>query len=222
MPLLPIILAVAMGALYLVYQNSLASTPEESPLESGTEPATPQASFSFGDWATPVFNPPEKTGLAALPDCAPEDQGGSYSRAYDDAFMLASQKTGIPFAWIKAQSLRENGKQNASAHTLEPGSGGGTYSFGLMQIHWVPGKNRFAFTGFPDDNLGDGSQLYDPYTNAYIGARFLKDGWDRFGNLRDAINQYNTGVAESKRVAPGNYVNDVIRYYSALTRTNIG
>jgi hypothetical protein len=219
MPLLPIILAVAAGALYLVYRDSqAASAPSDGPAES-TASTLPQSLGSLFQMPDLKFNAPEEPA-GGLPDIAPADQGGSYSRAYDDAFYVASQKTGIPFAWIKGQSLRENGKQNASAQVFE--SSNSTYSYGLMQINWRPGKNRFAFAGYPDDAIGDGSILYDPYVNTLIGASFLKDGWDRFGNLRDAINQYNTGVAESKRVAPGNYVNDVIRYYSTLVRQNVG
>lgn len=148
-----------------------------------------------------------------LPDVLPEDQGGSYPRTYDYAFQSASQRTGVPFALIKAHSIRENAKQDPSIKVDEKK---GRWGYGLMQVDWWSGSGRLGFAGYTDDRVGDGSCLFDPETNAYLGAMFVKDGLDRFGNVRDAVNAYNTGVAEKKRQAPGNYVNDVLRHYSTL------
>jgi len=161
---------------------------------------------------TVLRDPESVEHLDQLPDVSPENQGGNWTQAYDAAFMNACSLTGIPFALIKAQAIREsNLKPKAKAD-----EGKGRYSYGLCQVMWWKGSNRLAFAGFPDDRLGDGAILFEPETNALIGARFILDNWSRFGNIRDTTNAYNTGVAESKRIAPNNYVNDVLNNYRKL------
>lgn len=151
------------------------------------------------------------------PDVAPEDQQGSWSAQFDDAFLSASQKNGVPFALLKAHAIRESGL-NPNAIRQEPGNSNRppSASYGLMQILWWQNSNRFAKYGYNDDQIGDGSLLYDPNVNTDIAAQLIRDNLNQFGNLRDAINAYNTGVAEVKREAPGNYVNMVINYYSGI------
>jgi len=150
---------------------------------------------------------------ADYPDIDPANQGGGYSVVYDDSFVSASQKTGVPFALIKAHAIRESSLDGGAYHYDNPKSGA---SYGLMQVEWVKGTNRLAQFGYPDDKLTDGSLLYDFDTNAFLGASIIKQNLDRFGNLRDAINAYNTGATEAKHQAPANYVDDVVKYYSAL------
>jgi len=148
-----------------------------------------------------------------LVDVLPENQGGSFSRVFDGDFYAASQEFGIPFALLKAHAIRESALKS-SAFRQEPS---GKASYGLMQILWWKGSNRFADWGYPDDVIGDGTLLYDSRVNVRIAAQLILDNFHWAGpGLRDVINAYNTGVKESKRVAPGNYVNDVIKYYSTL------
>ena len=172
--------------------------------------------------AAPATTPESDTGmgygsLSSLPDVLQNEQGGSWTRLYDDAFSKSGDKWGVPFALLKAHAIRESAL-DAKAYRLEPS---GKASYGLMQILWWPGSNRFSSYGYNDDLIRDGSPLYDPYPNTTIAAQLIRDNFNRFGNLRDTINAYNTGVAESVRIAPGNYVDDVLKYYSKLVNKTV-
>lgn len=156
---------------------------------------------------TPVYD------VTSLKDVDPDSQGGSYKTTYDWAFTAARDAVGIPFALLKAHAIRES-SLDPSAFRQEPS---GKASYGLMQILWWKNSNRFQQYGYGDDQIGDGSLLYQADVNTLIAAKIIKDNLDRFKNLRDAVNAYNTGVAESTRVAPGNYVDDVLNYYNELT-----
>lgn len=158
--------------------------------------------------------PPEND--YGLPDVHPLNQKGNYSRQYDDAYLASATRSRIPFALLKAHAIRESG-QNPNAFRREPETTKRpeSASYGLLQPLWWKGSNRLKFAGYPDSQLGDGSVLFEPGVNAAVGAEFIRDNLDRL-ELRDAINAYNTGVAESVRSAPGNYVNDVLKYYSNL------
>lgn len=158
-----------------------------------------------------------KAPASGYPDVAPEDQQGSWTTQYDYAFLNASQKNGVPFALLKAHAIRESGL-NPNALRQEPGTSNRppSASYGLMQILWWSNSSRFAKYGYSDDQIGDGSLLYDPNVNTDIAAQLIRDNLNQFGNLRDAINAYNTGVAEDRRKAPGNYVDMVIGYYSGI------
>jgi len=149
-----------------------------------------------------------------LPDIDSSIQRGVYLRDFDESFEKASHATGVPFALIKAHALRESSLAPGAYHYDNARSGA---SYGLMQVEWNF-NNRFAKYGFDDAVLGrDGSGLYDPDTSAMIGACVIRDNLNWLsGNLRDSINAYNTGGPESKRRAPGNYVDDVINYYQTL------
>lgn len=182
------ILAVVAGVV-LIFKSKMTASPSLDQASSGS------STNDFG-----------------LPDVAPEEQGGSFDAQYDSAFQQASTEIGVPFALLKAHAIRESALR-ASAYRLEPT---GKASYGLMQILWWQNSNRFAQYGFPDDLVRDGSPLYDPLTNARIGAHIIRDNLTNLGNLRDAINAYNTGRKESIREAPGNYDDDVLSYYSTL------
>ncbi len=147
-----------------------------------------------------------------LPDVLPQDQGGKWKRDYDDALYQVSQEKKVPFALLKAHAIRESALKPA-AYRQEPS---GKASFGLLQVLWWPGSDRFRAWGYSDDVIGDGTILYDPVANARISAEIMIDNWNRMHNLRDIVNAYNTGVKESVRVAPGNYVDNVLSYYSTL------
>ncbi len=148
----------------------------------------------------------------SLPDVEPENQGGTYKVLHDTAFYEAHLRTGVPFALIKAHAQRESNFDEKAYRYENPRQGA---SYGLMQVLWVKGSNRFARWGYTDDDIRDGSLLYLPDVNAFLGAKIIEDNLTRL-SLRDAINAYNTGVAEKVRVAPGNYVNMVLKVYSTL------
>lgn len=147
-----------------------------------------------------------------LPDCTPLEQQGSIKKDYDDAFMEGLRKHGVPFALLKAHAYRES-SINPRAYRQEPN---GKASYGLMQVLWWKGSNRFADWGYSDDRIGDGSLLYDPYVNVDIACYIILDNWNNYGNLRDIVNAYNTGRKESIRPAPYDYVNKVLSTYSTL------
>lgn len=151
------------------------------------------------------------TMLLGLPDISPDSQHGVYIRDYDSYFKVASMQFNVPFALLKAHAIRES--------SLKPGafladSRGGSY--GLMQLSWGPGNNRFAGYGYDSDTLGDGQLLYDNTVNTKIAAQLIADNLRRFGNVKDAINAYNTGVAYSVRIAPMQYTEQVLNYYSTI------
>lgn len=157
------------------------------------------------------------TGSLGLVDVTPDDQQGQWKLDYDKSLYRASESTDVPFAVLKAHAIRESALK-AAAYRLEPT---GKASYGLMQILWWKNSGRFTKWGYSDDDIGDGSLLYDANVNCFLGAKIWRDNWDRMQNLRDTINAYNTGVVESKRVAPGNYVNDVLKYYSEIVGGNV-
>ncbi len=149
-------------------------------------------------------------------DIEPSEQGGVYKIDYDGVFESARDKTGVPFALLKAHAVRESNLY-ANAFRQEPS---GKASYGLMQVLWWKNSGRFSKWGVSDDDIGDGTLLYQADINCEIGARIVADNLSRL-SLRDAINAYNTGVAESVRVAPGNYVNDVLKIYSTLVKRTV-
>ena len=149
-----------------------------------------------------------------LPDISPPSQGGGFDQSYDYSFVQARDKWGIPFALLKAHAIAES-SLNSAAYRLEPS---GKASYGLMQVLWWSGSDRFKKYGASADDIGDGSILYQPDKNVDIAAQLIKDNLAACsGNLRDTINMYNTGVKESVRQAPANYVDKVLNYYGKIT-----
>ncbi len=144
-----------------------------------------------------------------LPDVDASDQGGVFKRDFDSYFEKASGRHGVPFALVKAHAIRES-SLNANAYNVEG-------SRGLMQIYWPQGSNRLAVFGYGPSELGDGAILFDPDVNTDLGAAFIADNLKTCGgNLRDAINMYNTGKKEAVFKAPKNYVDDILGYYSQI------
>lgn len=157
---------------------------------------------------------------SGLRDIDPANQKGGYKKTHDPSFLRASQKTGVPFALLKAHAIAES-SLNPNAFADE--SGGrvdrkGWASRGLMQILWWPGSNRWQKYGYPDSVLGaDGSAMFEPDLNTEIAARLISDNLKAVGNnLRDAVNMYNTGKTESQFQAPNGYVDKVIGYYRKI------
>ncbi len=195
MPLL-IVIAIGVGAIYFF-------TGKNPDIMSQFLKTTPDA---------PTPN------IMGLPDINAPDQGGSYDQSYDQSFMRAHDEFQVPWALLKAHAIRESAL-SSSAYRQEPT---GRASYGLLQVLWWKGSNRFNVYGYSDDSIGDGSLLYDPDVNARIASQIILANWKTcHGNLRDTINMYNTGVKESVRHAPGNYVDDVLKYYSELVGKDV-
>lgn len=150
-----------------------------------------------------------------LPDVDSSNQGGGFDSSYDESFEKASGTTGVPFALIKAHAIRESSLNPQAYHFDNDASGA---SYGLMQVEWKSGDDRFAKYGYSDAQIGPPSVLlYDPDVSALLGASIIRDNlnWLK-GNLRDTINAYNTGTTEAKHAAPANYVDDVLKYYGQI------
>lgn len=149
--------------------------------------------------------------LLGLPDIDVDAQHGPYIRDFDQFFYNNGHRFGVPFALMKAHAIRESSLKTGAF--LNDSRGG---SYGLMQLSWGPGNDRFSGYGYSSDRIGDGQILYDPDVNTEIAAQLIADNLKRFGNVKDAINAYNTGVAYSTRVAPANYTEDVLSYYQTI------
>lgn len=172
-----------------------------------------------------IFGASKAMGSSALKDISPNDQGGNFKRDFDHSFTRASNLTGVPFALLKAHAIAES-SINPKAFVDESSGRGdrkGWASRGLMQILWWPGSERFKKYGFPDSQMGsDGSLMFDPDVNTEIAAKLIKDNLKACdGDLRDAVNMYNTGKKESEFQAPGGYVDKVIGYYSKLIKEGV-
>lgn len=191
----------AIGALVLVLVVAKADSPARSIASAGgTTNSTPTGG-----------------SIVKLPDVSASVQGGKWSKDYDGVFENVCSETGVPFALLKAHAIRESALDEM-AFRQEPS---GKASYGLMQILWWKGSDRFRKYGYSDDFINAGDALYDPYINVSIAAQIILDNWNRMDTLRDTINAYNTGVKEKTRIAPGNYVADVIKNYSALVGRSI-
>lgn len=160
--------------------------------------------------------------LFDLEDIESENQGGKYTREYDLSFEKAADLTGVPFALIKAHSIRESSLNPKAFMDENPGKRAdrvGWASRGLMQVLWWPKSERFKNYGYPDSALNNGEKLFEPDLSAIIGAKIMADNLRSCkGNLRDAINMYNTGKKEAVFKAPHGYVDKVLDYYNILIR----
>jgi soluble lytic murein transglycosylase-like protein len=158
--------------------------------------------------------------LFDLPDIDSDSQGGNFKTDYDTFFESVADESGVPFALLKAHAIQESSLNPRAFQDENPRrvqSRQGWASRGLMQILWWPGSNRFLKYGFPDSELDSGEKLYEPYTNISIGAKIIAQNLKACGgDIRDAVNMYNTGKKESELEAPANYVDKVTGYYSKL------
>jgi soluble lytic murein transglycosylase-like protein len=154
-----------------------------------------------------------------LKDIDPSIQGGKYKRDYDIYFKISADEFDVPFALLKAHAVAES-SMNERAIRNEPD---GSASYGLMQLLWKNNKsswmfNRFSSTGISGEKLSKNIEyIYDPLQNIKSAADLVSKNLDACkGNIRDAINMYNTGAKESVRVAPHNYTEKVLKYYNQI------
>lgn len=158
-----------------------------------------------------------KQRLYDLKDVLPENQGGNYKTDFDLYFEKSADQYGVPFALLKAHAIAES-SLNPKAFMDESKTGSnrqGWASRGLMQLLFWPKSTRFEKYGFSSTRSVD--DFFDPETNIDVAAQLIRDNLRSCkGNIRDAINMYNTGAKESVRIAPNGYVDKVLGYYNKL------
>ncbi|MEO5322873.1 transglycosylase SLT domain-containing protein [Mesorhizobium sp. CC13] len=90
----------------------------------------------------------------------------------------ASRRFGIPAAWIVAVMRAE------SAGDVRAVSSAG--AMGLMQVMpetWAELRARYRL----------GRDPYDPHDNIFAGTAYLREMWDRYGNVAAMLAAYNAG-----------------------------
>ena len=172
-----------------------------------------------------------KTRLYGLKDIEPEKQKGGYKTDYDLFFLAAADEFRIPFALLKAHAIVESSLNSSAFRDENPEKRVdriGWASRGLMQILWSPlepkkgdsgvNKNRWVKYGYPSDVLGiDGIRQFEPNINIRIAAQLIRENLHASkGNIRDAINMYNTGKKEAVYQAPHDYVGKVLKNYNKI------
>lgn len=121
----------------------------------------------------------------------------------------ASQRFGIPTTWIMAVMRTE------SAGDLRAVSSAG--AMGLMQVMpdtWAGLRIRH----------GLGEDPYDPRDNILAGTAYLREMWDRYGNVAAMLAAYNAGPAryEEYRLADRPLPPETRAYVAALAPVLLG
>ncbi|REF66743.1 lytic transglycosylase domain-containing protein [Paracoccus versutus] len=144
----------------------------------------------------------------ALAQSAAQDRAAA-AHPHDAHIAEASQRFGIPAAWIIAVMHAE------SAGDLRAVSSAG--AMGLMQVMpdtWADLRIRYA--------LG-----HDPYharDNILAGTAYLREMWDRYGNVAAMLAAYNAGPAryDEYRVADRPLPAETRAYVAALAPALLG
>ncbi|SFD96768.1 lytic transglycosylase domain-containing protein [Salipiger profundus] len=121
----------------------------------------------------------------------------------------ASQRFGIPTTWIMAVMRAE------SAGDLRAVSSAG--AMGLMQVMpdtWAGLRIRH----------GLGRDPYDPRDNILAGTAYLREMWDRYGNVAAMLAAYNAGPAryDEYRLADRPLPTETRAYVAALAPALLG
>lgn len=123
----------------------------------------------------PVFPPAPAVLAQDVPVAQP-----ATAHLFDTHVAEASQRFRIPEAWIHAVLDAE------SAHDIGAVSDAG--AMGLMQIMpdtWAELRTRY----------GLGRDPYTPRDNILAGAAYLREMWDRYGDIGAMLAAYNAGPA---------------------------
>lgn len=100
------------------------------------------------------------------------------SEPYADHITEASQRFGIPVRWIRAVLRTESA---GDAHAVSTAG-----AMGLMQVMpgtWADLRVRYQL----------GRDPYQPRDNILAGAAYLREMWDRYGNVAAMLAAYNAG-----------------------------
>ena len=98
--------------------------------------------------------------------------------AYADYIAEASRRFGVPVAWIKAVMRAESAGESRAVSSAG--------AMGLMQIMpatWTDLRARH----------GLGRDPYDPRDNILAGTAYLREMFDRYGNVGAMLAAYNAG-----------------------------
>lgn len=120
----------------------------------------------------------------------------------------ASQRFGIPEHWIRGVLRVE------SAGDVRAISSAG--AMGLMQVMpdtWAGLRNRHRL----------GRDPYDPRDNILAGTAYLREMWDRYGNVAAMLAAYNAGPGRyDERLATGRVLPSETRAYVAMLAPLLG
>lgn len=128
---------------------------------------------------------------------------------HDAHIAEASQRFSIPTAWIVAVMRAE------SAGDLRAVSSAG--AMGLMQVMpdtWAELRVRHALGGDP----------FDPRDNILAGTAYLREMWDRYGNVAAMLAAYNAGPGryDEYRLADRSLPAETRAYVAALAPVLLG
>jgi len=139
-------------------------------------------------------------GLETAQAAAPEPRIEACLRA-------AAQYQRLPYELLKAVARVESSFNPRAVNKLNRN---GTEDIGLMQINsaWLPLLRSYGITR---------ASLFDPCTNAHVGAWILAQNVARFGYTVQAVGAYNAGPngKASTKIA---YARKVIDHYQAYLR----
>lgn len=129
-------------------------------------------------------------------------------RPYHQMVVNASNRHGVPTGLIHAVIQKESG--------YNPRATSRRQARGLMQI--MPGTAKFV-------GVGNSQHLYDPQTNIYAGAAYLKHLMASHDTVEEVLAAYNSGpgnVKKYKGIPPfketRRYVRDVKKYYAVTSK----
>lgn len=127
---------------------------------------------------------------------------------YRDHIAEASQRFGIPERWIRAVLRAESAGDMRAISTAG--------ALGLMQVMpdtWDAMRVRYRLGGNP----------YDPRDNILAGTAYLREMWDRYGNVRAMLAAYNAGPGRyDEHRATGRPLPTETRAYVAALATALG
>lgn len=109
-------------------------------------------------------------------------------QAYAGHVGEAARRFGVPEVWIwRVMHVESRGKPRALSHAG---------AMGLMQI--MPATWRMLTA-----RHGLGADPYDPRANILAGAAYLRQMWDRYGDVRLMLAAYNAGPGRADAYAAG-------------------
>ncbi len=128
---------------------------------------------------------------------------------FDDLIYEASMRYGVPFTWVKAIAGAES-DWIPTAYRAEPQINDASY--GLMQILYRTAKG-LGYTGQPNG-------LYEPATNIDLGARYIRDLINSYGeDFQRVYSAYNSG-SPTKYLTSSQVKAHVARAVSYLNAVN--
>ncbi|NLS28312.1 Membrane-bound lytic murein transglycosylase C [Sphingomonas sp. S2M10] len=139
---------------------------------------------------------------------SPPGIGSTAADPYAGFVAEASRRFGIPEHWIRAVLHAESA---GDVRAISPAG-----ALGLMQVMpdtWAMLRIRHGF----------GRDPYDPRDNIHAGTAYLREMWDRYGNVAAMLAAYNAGPARyDEYLASGRALPAETRAYIAALAPLIG